>query len=78
MIVHFVDIGGIYYRKIKGAYGQFVKFSFINLDIIDNSDSPCEKSYISVFDVDLQDNINSLGKFCKANRPYEHTSIRRL
>lgn len=57
--------------KIKGAYGQFVKFSFINLDIVDNSDALCEKSYISVFDVDLQDNINSLGKFCKAKRPYE-------
>ncbi|VDI65084.1 Hypothetical predicted protein [Mytilus galloprovincialis] len=55
--------------KIEGTYGQFVKLTIINLDVTD--DSSCEKSFISVYDIDLQGQAKSLGKFCKDNRPYE-------
>lgn len=36
-----------------------------------SDDSSCEKSFISVNDIDLQGRSKSLGKFCKGSRPYK-------
>lgn len=62
--------GDTCFWKIKGEFGQFVKFHFINLDII-NGNISCDKSYIEIFDLNLQNRNTSLGRFCKENRPYE-------
>lgn len=56
--------------KIEGVFGEFVRFQFINLDII-NGDISCSSSYIEIFDLNRLNIQMSLGKFCKENRPYE-------
>ncbi|XP_062589229.1 uncharacterized protein LOC134250886 [Saccostrea cucullata] len=61
--------------NIAGTFGQYVELNVVNLDVI-NGDDTCSKSYIAIYDIDLNGREVLLGKFCKENRPYRNITSR--
>ncbi|XP_061178754.1 uncharacterized protein LOC133187411 [Saccostrea echinata] len=55
--------------KIDGKFGQYVKLTILNLDVV-NGGATCSNSYIAIYDTDLNQSQTLIGRFCKENRPF--------
>ncbi|XP_067684469.1 uncharacterized protein [Haliotis asinina] len=62
------DVYSTCHWRIRGVWGQYIRISFLQLDVIGGNDN-CVDDYLALYDYDYELVKNLIDRFCKTKRP---------